>query len=135
MKETGYFQSAEFTVRDYECDIQGVVNNANYLHYLEHARHEFLISKEIDFIQLHHEGLDLIVTKSEIEYKYPLRSRDKFVVNTNIMREGNIRLLFLQEIYRTGDLKVIVKARITGAAIMKGKPVFPADVIGKLGLD
>jgi len=135
MKETGYFQSAEFTVRDYECDIQGVVNNANYLHYLEHARHEFLISKEIDFIQLHHEGLDLIVTKSEIEYKYPLRSRDKFVVKTNILREGNIRLVFLQEIYRTGDLKVIVKARITGAAIMKGKPVFPANVIGKLGLD
>jgi len=135
MKETGYFQSAEFTVRDYECDIQGVVNNANYLHYLEHARHEFLISKEIDFIQLHQEGLDLIVTRSEIEYKYPLRSRDKFVVKTNIMREGNIRLVFLQEIYRTVDMKVIVKARITGAAIMKGKPVFPANVIGKLGLD
>ena len=98
MKETGYFQSAEFTVRDYECDIQGVVNNANYLHYLEHARHEFLISRGIDFIQLHHEGLDLIVTRSEIEYKYPLRSRDKFVVNTNIRREGNIRLVFLQDI-------------------------------------
>ncbi|NSW95739.1 MAG: acyl-CoA thioesterase, partial [Bacteroidales bacterium] len=32
----------EFTVRDYECDLQGVVNNANYQHYLEHARHEYL---------------------------------------------------------------------------------------------
>ena len=53
MIETGYFQSVEFTVRDYECDIQGVVNNTNYLHYLEHARHEFLISRGIDFIQLH----------------------------------------------------------------------------------
>lgn len=135
MKETGYFQSAEFTVRDYECDIQGVVNNANYLHYLEHARHEFLISRGIDFIQLHNEGLDLIVTRSEIEYKYPLRSRDKFVVKTNIRREGNIRLVFLQDIYRTEDMKVIVHARITGAAIRNGKPVYPADVIEKLGLD
>jgi len=135
MIETGYSQSVEFTVRDYECDIQGVVNNANYLHYLEHARHEFLISRGIDFIQLHNEGLDLIVTRSEIDYKYPLRSRDKFVVKTNIRREGNIRLVFLQEIFITKDMKIIVRARITGAAIRNGKPVFPEDVIKKLGLD
>jgi len=135
MIETGYFQSVEFTVRDYECDIQGVVNNANYLHYLEHARHEFLISRGIDFIQLHHEGLDLIVTRSEIDYKYPLRSRDKFIVKTNIRREGNIRLVFLQDIFRTEDLKLIVCARITGAAIRNGKPVYPAEVIKNLGLD
>ena len=135
MIETGYFQSVEFTVRDYECDIQGVVNNANYLHYLEHARHEFLISRGIDFIQLHQEGTDLIVTRSEIDYKYPLRSRDKFVVKTNIRREGNIRLVFLQDIFRTEDMKIIVRARITGAAIRNGKPVYPADVIKKLGLD
>ncbi|HBK40671.1 MAG TPA: thioesterase, partial [Porphyromonadaceae bacterium] len=29
-------------VRDYECDTQGHVNNANYQHYFEVTRHEFL---------------------------------------------------------------------------------------------
>ena len=29
-------------VRAYECDLQCIVNNANYQHYMEHARHEFL---------------------------------------------------------------------------------------------
>lgn len=135
MQEPGYLHSVEFTVRDYECDIQGVVNNANYQHYLEHARHEFLISRGISFAQLHEDGLELIVTKVEIEYKYPLRSRDRFEVKTNIQREGNIRLVFLQDIYRTDDLKLIVRARITGAATKNGKPVYPGEVITKLGLD
>lgn len=135
MQEPVYLHSVEFAVRDYECDIQGVVNNANYQHYLEHARHEFLISRGISFAQLHEDGLELIVTKVEIEYKYPLRSRDRFEVKTNIQREGNIRLVFLQDIYRTDDLKLIVRARITGAATKKGKPVYPGEVIDKLGLN
>jgi acyl-CoA thioester hydrolase len=135
MHESGYLHSVEFAVRDYECDIQGVVNNANYQHYLEHARHEFLISKGVSFSQLHNEGLDLIVTKVEIEYKYPLRSRDRFVVKTNVQREGNIRLVFLQDICRADDMKLIVRARITGAATKNGKPVYPGEVIKMLGLD
>jgi acyl-CoA thioester hydrolase len=134
IQEHGYLHSVEFAVRDYECDIQGVVNNANYQHYLEHARHEFLISKGISFAQLHEEGLELIVTKVEIEYKYPLRSRDKFTVKTNIQREGNIRIVFLQDIFRTDDMKLIVRTRITGAATRNGKPVFPEEVLKKLGL-
>jgi acyl-CoA thioester hydrolase len=135
MHESGYLHSIEFAVRDYECDIQGVVNNANYQHYLEHARHEFLISRGISFAQLHEDGLDLIVTKVEIEYKYPLRSRDRFVVTVNVQKEGNIRIVFLQEIYRIPDKKLIIRAKVTGAAIKNGKPVYPGEIITKLSLD
>src|SRR5450759_43991 len=115
----------KFAVRDYECDLQDVVNNANYLHYLEHARHQFLISKGVSFVQLHDEGTDLIVTKVEIDYKYPLRSRDEFMVTVVIQREGNARIQFIQEIYRLPDLKLIIKAKVTGVATRKGRPVHP----------
>jgi acyl-CoA thioester hydrolase len=125
----------EFLVRDYECDLQGVVNNANYQHYLEHARHEFLISKGVSFVELHMEGIDLIVTKVEIEYKYPLKSRDKFVVCLKIEREGNARLVFNQDIYRIPDDKHIVHARVTGIASKKGRPVPPGKLIEQLGLE
>jgi acyl-CoA thioester hydrolase len=125
----------KFEVRDYECDLQGVVNNANYQHYLEHARHQFLISKGVSFVQLHNEGTDLIVTRAEIDYKYPLRSRDEFLVTVAIQREGNARILFIQEIYRLPDQKLIIKAKVTGVATRKGRPVPPGDLILRLGLE
>jgi len=129
-----FLSSLEFTVRDYECDLQGVVNNANYQHYLEHARHEFLLSKGISFARLHDEGTDLIITRVEIDYKYPLRSRDRFVIRTGIRREGYIRLVFIQDIYRLPDEKLIVRAKITGAATQKGKPSRPDDILSILNL-
>ena len=135
MTENNYQYSLEFIVRDYECDLQGVVNNANYQHYLEHARHQFLISEGVSFIKLHEEGIDLIVTRVEIDYKYPLRSCDKFVVRLNIQREGNARLVFIQDIYRLPDAKLIVKAKVTGVATKKGRPVPPGNLISQLGLD
>ena len=134
MTETSFTYSLEFIVRDYECDVQGVVNNANYQHYLEHARHEFLFSKGISFIQLHEEGIDLIVTKVEIDYKYPLKSRDKFIVTVTIQREGNARLVFIQDIYRLPDKKHIARAKVTGVATKKGRPVSPGNLVIQLGL-
>jgi acyl-CoA thioester hydrolase len=130
-----YEFSLEFLVRDYECDIQGVVNNANYQHYLEHARHEFMISRGVSFSELHDHGLDLIVTRAEIDYKFPLRSHDCFIVKLNLARHGNVRIVFLQDIYRIPDGKLIVRAKITGAAVRNGRPVFPGnDLLEKLGL-
>lgn len=134
MAENKEIFGVEFIVRDYECDLQGVVNNANYQHYLEHARHEFLISKGINFVDLHNEGIDLILTRVEIDYKYPLRSRDRFIVKIDIEREGNARLLFIQEIYRIPDNKLIVKARVTGVATKNGRPVHPGNIVEQLGL-
>lgn len=132
MTEKSLAFSLEFAVRDYECDLQGIVNNANYQHYLEHARHEFLISRGISFAELHDEGVDLIVTRIEIDYKFPLRSRDKFRVTVNTRREGNVRLVFDQEITRLPDNKLIVKAKVTGVATKNGRPVSPEVVINKL---
>jgi len=135
MDYSGYLYLSEFKVRDYECDLQGVVNNANYQHFLEHARHEFLVSKGISFQELHEQGLDLIVTNIEIDYKFPLKSRDSFIVTVNVERKGYIRIIFLQEIYRVPDNKLIIKAKVTTAAARNGKPVYPAELLKQLGLE
>lgn len=127
-----YTHELDFQVRDYECDLQGVVNNANYQHYIEHARHNWLEVMGIDFAALHDEGVDLVVARIEIDFKHPLRSRDAFVVRSNIAREGRLRIIFSQDIYRKPDDKLIVQARVIGAAVKGGKPVPPELVSGKL---
>ena len=135
MNENQYLYSLDFSVRDYECDLQGIVNNANYQHYLEHARHEFLVSRGISFAGLHEEGLDLIVTRVEINYKFPLKSRDMFIVTVGLRKEGNLRLVFEQDILRLPDNKLIVHAVVTGVATRKGRPVSPGSLLNKLGID
>jgi acyl-CoA thioester hydrolase len=132
MSDDKKLYTLEFSVRDYECDLQGIVNNANYQHYLEHARHEYLISRGISFAELHDEGLDLIVTRVEIDYKFPLKSRDRFIVTVSTRREGNVRLVFDQEIIRLPDEKLIVRAKVTGVATRNGRPISPEVVIKRL---
>jgi acyl-CoA thioester hydrolase len=134
MTEKEHSYRLELSVRDYECDLQGVVNNANYQHYLEHARHEFLLSKGISFADLHNEGIDLIVIRVELEYKYPLKSKDKFAITVDIEREGNVRLVFVQDIFRLSDNKLIVKGKVTGVATRNGRPVSPGNLLNSLGL-
>ncbi|MFH1390554.1 MAG: acyl-CoA thioesterase [Candidatus Margulisiibacteriota bacterium] len=119
----------DLTVRDYECDLQGIVNNATYLNYLEHTRHEFLKSVGIDFALMHQKGIDLVVVRSEIDYKSPLKSGDKFYVTLKMAQEGKIRFVFYQDIYRAADDKPIIKGKITGTALSDaGRPFLPDEL-------
>ena len=74
-----YIYELTLKVRDYECDLQGIVNNANYQHYLEHTRHEFLSSVGVSFAKLHEEGVDPVVARINMAFKTPLKSGDEFV--------------------------------------------------------
>lgn len=107
-------------VRDYECDAQGIVNNANYQHYMEHTRHEFILSKGIRFSDLHEQGIDPVVARITLEYKSPLKGGDNFVSKLNVKKEG-IRYIFEQDIYRIDDERLCVKATVECVCIVNGK--------------
>ena len=127
----------EMKVRDYECDIQGIVNNANYQHYLEHCRHQFLNTAELDFAGLHNDGIDAVVIRAELDYKFPLRPNDEFLVRLKMGKQGRLRIIFEQEILRKADEKLIVKARIASVLTKKGRPVSPeilVDRFEKIGI-
>lgn len=113
----------EFSVRDYECDLQGIVNNAVYQNYYEHARHQYLLGINIDFAKLHTEGIDLIVSRVEIDYKFSLRSGDHFKVTVSTRREGHLRLIFEQDIYKMPENRHVSHAKVTGVGLNHGRPV------------
>jgi acyl-CoA thioester hydrolase len=116
----------EMMVRDYECDIQGIVNNAVYQNYLEHARHEFLHDVGLNFSRLHDDGIDAVVTRIEMDYKQPLRPRDEFILRLGMHKQGRLRFVFDQAIVRKSDEQLILTAQVTGVLTRNGRPVAPA---------
>lgn len=115
--------SLAFQVRDYECDLQGVVNNAVYQNYLEHARHEYLLSRKVDFVEMSRQGLQLVLVKATLDYRRSLRPKDRFSIEVRAHMEGRLRLVFLQRIVKD-DLTVVLEARMEGALLgPKGRPM------------
>ena len=115
-----YIYELKMKVRDYECDLQGIVNNANYQHYLEHTRHEFLVAQGVSFARLHEEGIDPVVARITIAFKTPLRSGDEFISKLYLKKEG-IKYVFYQDIFRSSDDKVVVKAVVETVSLVNGR--------------
>ena len=115
-----YLYRLELKTRDYECDAQGVVNNANYQHYLEVTRHEWLLSEGFSFRKWHDEGIDVMVSEINIKYKTPLRGQEEFVSCLNLRREGP-RFIFDQDIYRKDDGRLCVSAQVTTVCLVDGR--------------
>lgn len=118
----------ELSVRDYELDVQGIVNNSVYQNYLEHARHEFLHHHGIDFVEFAQNNILLVVKSIEMNFKNSLVSRDTFKIEVSAEKEGNLKVVFHQEIIRISDNKVILSAKVTGVAIKNGRPVAPDTI-------
>lgn len=116
-------------VRDYECDQGGVVNNAVYLNYCEHARHEFLKTIGIDFAEFARRQINFVVTRSEIDYRASLVSGDKFEVHVRAERVSRLRIVFHQEIRLASNQKLICEAKVFGAVLdLNGRPCMPDDL-------
>lgn len=119
----------EFDVRDYECDMSGIVNNAVYQHYLEHARHVFLKQQGVDFSQWAASGIHLVVIRIEMDFLSPLRSGDRFYVGLNTERVSRLRFGLQQDIFRLPDDQPVLKGKVIGTAINeRGRPMLPKEL-------
>lgn len=107
-------------VRDYELDAQGIVNNANYLHYMENTRHEFMQSLGITFSESHEQGIDPVVVRADLHYKTPLRGSEIFRSILTVERKG-VKMIFHQQIHRKADDALCCKGTIEAVILQDGK--------------
>ncbi|MDR2384342.1 MAG: acyl-CoA thioesterase [Tannerella sp.] len=115
-----YIFKMEMKVRDYECDLQGVVNNSNYQRYMEHTRHEYMETLDENFANMHEKGIDAFVSKVEIRFKHSLGSGDRILSCLNMKREG-IKLVFEQDIYRMSDNILAASGKVETVIVENGK--------------
>jgi acyl-CoA thioester hydrolase len=120
-------------VRDYECDAQGVVNNAIYLHYFEAARHELMENCGLRLRNLTEANILPVVRNAGVSYKNSLRGSDEFICNIRIERKG-LRYYFHQQIIRIPDNTLCANAVIEVVCLINGKVAAP-DMFDKAFAD
>ena len=107
-------------VRDYECDLQGIVNNAVYMHYLEFTRNEFLNKTGTNLADLHAQGIDIVLARITMALKTPLKPGDEVLARLDLHKE-RIKYVFEQELYRKSDKKLACKATVELVCVVNGK--------------
>ena len=113
-------------VRDHELDRFGVVNNAVYQNYLEHARHAFLASRGISLTKLLEEKFRPVVTRIDLEYLLPLQSGDSFSVQLWLTRLTQVKFQFFQQIQKIPSMQSTTRAHVIGTFLgPNDRPIMP----------
>lgn len=113
---------AKHTVRTYECDSYGHVNNAVYLNYLEYARMEFLHAVGFDYNAVVAEGYSLYVTHIDIYYKMSAFLDDELSIEVYPTKQKHVTGTFHQRVTKA-DGTLVAEADVSWASVDKtGRP-------------
>jgi acyl-CoA thioester hydrolase len=114
-------------------DCGGVVYYANYLNFLEEARTEYFAQKNASIKQLADAGTMFVVSRQEIDYKFPSAYGDELDIRTQVGQITGVRIEFLHEIYNQQE-RLIIKAKTILVCVDKSlKPqAIPEDLRKKL---
>jgi acyl-CoA thioester hydrolase len=60
-----------------------------------------------------------------MDYKLPLRPRDEFIVKLGMHKQGRVRFVFDQAIFRKSDKRLVLEAEVIGVLTKNGRPIAP----------
>ncbi len=106
-------------------DCGGVVYYANYLHFLEDARTEFLAQRGINIKELIQKGAFFVVSHQEVDYKAPAGYGDTLGITTQVKEVTGVRINLEHKVKKDG-LILVAEAKTTLAFVgrdFRPKPI------------
>lgn len=114
--------TSKLTVRSYECDSYGHVNNAVYLNFLEYGRMEYLHQIGFAYKELIEAGFYLYITHIDIHYKASAFLDDELFIDVEAVSKKTVSGTFHQ-VVRKADGTVCAEADVTWASVdHNGRP-------------
>jgi acyl-CoA thioester hydrolase len=92
--------SVRIKVRGYELDTQGHLNWAEYLHYAEHSRWEYLAAAGITQDRLLATGVGPVVLDAAVRFRRELRGGDEVDVTCAFVFDGGKTFRIIQDFKR-----------------------------------
>ena len=115
-----------------DTDFQGIVYYANYLKYFERSRSEFLSKNGIFQKKLKKEDSAFVIKEIKLNYKSPAELGDEIIVQSNVMKKSDARMMFFQKVISKKDSIEHVNGEVEVCFInlMTKKPQkFPNDLL------
>lgn len=91
--------SLEIVVRSTEIDVNGHVNNAKYLEYLEWGREEWYERIELPYDTFLEKGIQTVTVSLTINYRKECKQNDRLTIVTTPEKVGRTSYVLRQTIY------------------------------------
>ncbi|HPG82116.1 MAG TPA: thioesterase family protein [bacterium] len=111
------------SVRSYELDSFGHVNNAVYLQYLEYARSEYLLQVGLSFNDFQTWNAIPYVVRAEIEYKSSSRCHDELEITGWVSAWGKSSFVLSYEIFNRSTGKMGALAEVKFAWVTREEKI------------
>jgi acyl-CoA thioester hydrolase len=123
-------ETCQVRVRYADTDQMGVVYHANYLHFFEIGRAEWLRAQGRSYREMEDMGHLLPVIETHVRYRAPARYDDllEVVATPDELRAASVR--FVYEVRRAGDGALLAEGWTRHACMRRdGRPVrWPAEI-------
>ncbi|MDL2285232.1 acyl-CoA thioesterase [Desulfovibrio sp. OttesenSCG-928-F07] len=107
-----------------ETDCMGVVYHAEYLHFFERSRNEFIRNTGISYREVEEKGVYVPVREASCRYRRPVKYDDLIWVRAGVSKWGRASFTFIYEIWNE-DKTVLHATGFTEHAVInkEGRPV------------
>lgn len=103
-------------VRSTEIDVNGHVNNAKYLEYLEWGREEWYEKAKLDYNTFLEMGIQTVTVNINVNYRKECLQNDRLTIVTKPEKVGRTSFVLKQEIFNQRD-ELVCDALVTSVAM------------------